>query len=62
MTTAAFLFEYLHACANGTLKIDDCGPVWQLGVILTLLVAATGVLIFLRLVAGHRVRKASVRQ
>jgi hypothetical protein len=33
-----FLISYVRSCANGALRIGDCGPVWQMGVIAALLV------------------------
>jgi hypothetical protein len=32
-----FLISYVQTCANGALRIGDCGPVWQMGVIAGLL-------------------------
>ena len=57
MTTQSALVSYIHGCAAGTLKVGDCGPVWQLAVILTLLVAAIGTLVFLRLAARQHRRE-----
>jgi len=38
---------YVQACTIGKLPLSDCGPVWQIGVIATLLVAAIMVLTLL---------------
>lgn len=35
-----FVISYVHACSSNQLPIADCGPVWQLGIIATLLVMA----------------------
>ena len=57
MTNQAFVISYIKSCASGTLKMGECGPVWQVAVILALLTAAIGALVFLRLVAGRRLRR-----
>ena len=47
-----FIFSYIEACASGSLRLADCGPVWQMGIIVALLVLAMGILIALRWRAG----------
>jgi hypothetical protein len=34
------VLEYVQSCAGGSLGMAECGPIWQLGVIATLLLAA----------------------
>ena len=43
-----FVLRYVDSCASGALKLSECGPVWQLGVIALLLCAAVTVLVTLR--------------
>ncbi len=49
MSNQNFIFGYIEACARGSLRLADCGPVWQMGVIAVLLVLAIAVLAMLRL-------------
>jgi len=41
--------ELVDACASGRLRVSDCGPVWQMGVIAVLLVIMVATLVVLRL-------------
>ena len=41
--------ELVDACASGRVGSSECGPVWQLGVIMALLVVMTTLLLVLRL-------------
>jgi hypothetical protein len=43
------LLAYVKSCASGSLGATDCGPIWQLGVIVTLLLAAVVTLAWLQL-------------
>ena len=52
MNNQNFIFGYVEACASGSLRLADCGPVWQMGVIAVLLASAIAVLIMLRWRAG----------
>ena len=52
MSNQNFIFGYVEACAGGSLRFADCGPVWQMGGIAALLVLALAVLAMLRLRAG----------
>jgi len=52
MNNANFVATYVQACTGGRLALTECGPVWQLGVIAVLLVAAIAFLVGLRLY-GH---------
>jgi len=45
--------EYLRSCTVGSLRMSDCGPVWQLGIIAAFLVAAIVTLVILRLRASR---------
>jgi hypothetical protein len=40
MNNENFIVSYVHACSSNHLPVADCGPVWQLGIIATLLVMA----------------------
>jgi hypothetical protein len=44
-----FIFGYVQACTAGKLPLTECGPVWQLGIIGALLVAAVLTLAVLRI-------------
>lgn len=48
MTSKALVLGYVTACTGGKLPLSDCGPVWQLGIIAGLLVAAVLSLLVLR--------------
>ena len=56
MGDRGIIIEYVRSCTAGALKISDCGPVWQLGVIAALLAAAILTLVVLRLRAAARVQ------
>jgi hypothetical protein len=43
-----FILGYVQACTDGKIPVSECGPVWQLGIITTLLVLAVLTLIALR--------------
>lgn len=43
-----FVASYVQACTSGKLPVSECGPVWQLGIIATLLTLAVLTLIALR--------------
>jgi hypothetical protein len=51
------LIDYVEGCAKGAIGISECGPVWQLGVIVGLLVVATVALCAMRLRAGTIVQE-----
>ena len=51
MNDKNFVWDYVQSCTAGTSAFSDCSPVWQLGVIGALLVAAVAV--FCILVAGR---------
>jgi hypothetical protein len=40
MSDGDFLISYVQDCASGKVAFNDCGAVWQFGVIVFLLVAA----------------------
>lgn len=40
MNDENFLLSYVQECASGKVPFNDCGPVWQFGVIAAMLVAA----------------------
>jgi hypothetical protein len=40
---------YLNACASGKLELSECGPVWQMLIIVIFLVAAVAALVVIRL-------------
>ena len=43
------VMSYLHSCTSGALRMSDCGPIWQLGVIVVLLLGAIITLALLQL-------------
>lgn len=58
MGNQEFIVAYVQACTRGALGAGDCGPVWQMGVIGALLVAAVLTLIILRLRSAPAVGQA----
>ncbi len=40
MSDENFLISYVQECASGKAPFNDCGPVWQFGVIAAMLIAA----------------------
>ncbi len=44
-----FILIYVQACTGGKLAFADCGPVWQLGIIATLLTIAIMFLVLPRI-------------
>lgn len=49
MGTQNFVVGYIQACTSGKLPFSECGPIWQLFVIATFLVAAVATLLVLRM-------------
>jgi maltodextrin utilization protein YvdJ len=49
MGTQNFIVSYIQACTGGKLPFSECGPIWQMFVILAFLVAAIAVLLVLRM-------------
>ncbi len=49
MDNGNFILSYVQACASGRLALSDCGPVWQLGIIATLLMGGIMLLVLLRI-------------
>ena len=49
MGNLQFILTYLQSCAGGKLPLSDCGPAWQMLVIVVLLVLAVLTLIALRI-------------
>ena len=43
-----FVWRYVDSCASGALRLSECGPVWQFGVIAALLCIAIVALAVLR--------------
>lgn len=52
MNNENFVINYVHACSSHQLPLGDCGPVWQLGIIATLLVMAIASLVILNFRSG----------
>ena len=52
MGDRGIIVEYVRSCTAGALRMSDCGPVWQLGVIAGFLVLAIVTLVVLRLRAA----------
>jgi hypothetical protein len=44
-----FVISYVQSCATGAVRIQDCGPVWQLGLIAGLVAFAIVALVAMRL-------------
>jgi len=51
MNNGNFIWTYLHMCGAGKLPLSDCGPVWQIGIIVVILVCSIAFLIVLRIQA-----------
>jgi hypothetical protein len=49
MSNLNFLLTYVQSCLGGKLGPSDCGPVWHLLIIVTLIVLMAGTLAVLRL-------------
>ena len=49
MGNQSVVLAYVQSCASGALGAAECGPIWQLGVIAVLLVAAIVTLAVLQL-------------
>ncbi len=49
MSNADFILTYVQMCSSGKLGVTDCGPVWQLSMIGTLLLIAIVTLVVLRM-------------
>ena len=49
MASQKLVLGYLHACTSGALPLSECGPVWQLGIIVVLLASALLALVVLRM-------------
>ena len=58
MGNLAFIATYLDFCASGKLPLADCGPAWQMLVIVVLLVLAILTLAVLRLRSGAQASNA----
>lgn len=54
MGNLGFIMSYLQSCAGGKLALSDCGPAWQMLIIVVLLVLAVSTLIALRFVSRAR--------
>ncbi len=52
MNNENFVISYVHACSSNQLPVADCGPVWQLGIIATLLVMAIISLVIMNFRSG----------
>jgi hypothetical protein len=49
VSNTVFLVTYVEGCAKGVIGLGECGPVWQLGLIAGLLIAAILALAAIRL-------------
>lgn len=49
MRNQELVLAYVESCTSGTLAAADCGPIWQLLVIGTLLVISVATLLLLQL-------------
>ena len=58
MSNLNFLLTYVQSCLGGKLGPSDCGPVWHLLIIVTLIVLMTGTLVVLRLRARPQASNA----
>lgn len=48
MNDLDIVWGYVHTCASGALRLSECGPVWQFGVIAFFLCVAVITLVVLR--------------
>jgi hypothetical protein len=56
MSNSLFVVAYVEGCAKGAIRLSECGPVWQLGIIAGLLVTAIVALGAMRLRAAVSTR------
>ena len=54
MPDSLFIISYIQGCAAGAIRSSECGPVWQLATIASLLVTAVAGLLLMRLRALRR--------
>ncbi len=47
-----FILTFVQSCANGRLPLAECGPAWQMLIIVVLLVLAVSTLAALRFRSG----------
>jgi hypothetical protein len=60
MNSHNFIVSYMQYCTSGALTRSECGPMWQMMVIVTLLLLAIATLIVLRIYsAAARSRQAA---
>jgi len=48
MNTQNFILTYVQSCASGKLGLSECGPIWQMGVIVVFLLVAVLALVAMR--------------
>ncbi|MBI3041909.1 MAG: hypothetical protein HYY78_03685 [Betaproteobacteria bacterium] len=49
MSSQSIVLAYIQSCTSGKLALSDCGPIWQMLVIVTFLLIAIAALVVLRL-------------
>ncbi|MDH5535490.1 MAG: hypothetical protein OEZ08_07970 [Betaproteobacteria bacterium] len=49
MSSVELIVQYVSSCFDGALSVSECGPVWQLGIIVVLLVVFIAGFIVLRM-------------
>ena len=58
MGNLGFVMTYVQSCAGGNLALSDCGPAWQMLVIVVLLLLAVSTLIALRFTSRSQPKNA----
>jgi len=58
MSSQAIVLAYIQSCTSGKLALSDCGPIWQLLVIVTFLLIAIATLVVLRMRPHQQAVKA----
>jgi hypothetical protein len=58
MRNIDFILTYLQSCASGKVVLSDCGPAWQLLIIVVLLLLAVSTLLVLRFSSRAQPTKA----
>jgi hypothetical protein len=53
-----FIVVYAHSCVGGKLPLSECGPAWQMIIIVVLLLLAVSMLVALRFRSGTQPSRA----
>lgn len=62
MGDKTFIWEYVRSCASGNLASTDCGPLWQFGAMVVLLVFAIVAFLVLVIVRARAEARVAVTE